>query len=154
MRCIYCEHIESKVLDSRSLDDGDIIKRRRECLACSRRFTTKEIVETSPMLVVKSDKTRELFDSNKIRTGVVLACQKRRIAVVQIDAVVESVSKKALNGLDREISSKKIGEFVMEELKKLDEVAYVRFASVYRNFTDATTFLEFVKDNSKYRGCE
>jgi len=145
MRCVYCEHIESKVLDSRSLEDGSVIRRRRECLKCARRFTTKEIVESTPILVVKSDRTRELFDINKIKSGIMRACQKRPIALEQIDALVESIARKIFSSMDKEVKTSSIGEYVMDELKKLDDVAYVRFASVYRKFTDATTFVQFIK---------
>ncbi|MCL2848186.1 MAG: transcriptional regulator NrdR [Firmicutes bacterium] len=145
MRCVYCEHIESKVLDSRSLEDGGVIRRRRECLKCARRFTTKEIIENAPIFVVKSDKTRELFDVNKIKSGVMRACQKRPISLEQIDTLAENVARKIISQMDKEIKTSAIGEFVMDELKAIDDVAYVRFASVYRKFTDATTFVKFIK---------
>ena len=145
MRCVYCGHIDSKVLDSRVLDDGSVTKRRRECLKCVRRFTTKEIVDNAPILVVKNDKTREIFDGNKIKKGVMSAIQKRPVSIEQIDKLVDNVYKKVSNTTEREVKTLTIGEYVMDELKELDAVAYVRFASVYRKFTDATTFVNFIK---------
>jgi len=146
MKCAFCEHIESKVLDSRSGDDGYVIRRRRECLKCLRRFTTYETIETTPLLVVKSDRVREQFDKSKIRNGIIRACEKRPISIEQIDRAVENVSKKVHSALDQEVKTSDIGEYVMDELKLLDDVAYVRFASVYRKFTDVTTFVEFIQD--------
>ena len=146
MKCIYCKHLESKVLDSRSAEDNTAIRRRRECLKCARRFTTYEIVETTPILVVKSDLTREQFDKNKIKAGLIRACEKRPVSLEKIEAVVDTVSKKVQEDMSQEIKTSDIGEHVMEELKKLDDVAYVRFASVYRKFTDVTTFVQFINE--------
>ena len=146
MKCMYCGNPESKVLDSRSAEEGTAIRRRRECLACGKRFTTYEIVETTPVLVIKNDGTRQLFDVNKIKNGVIKACEKRPVTLEQIDALASSIARKIQNSMEQEISSSDIGEFVMAELKKLDDVAYVRFASVYRKFTDVTTFINFIQE--------
>ena len=139
MKCIYCGNAESKVVDSRSTDDGNSIRRRRECLQCGKRFTTYEVIESTPVLVVKNDGTRQPFDPFKVKSGVIKACEKRPVAIRDIDALVASVEKQVYNSLEQEISSKKIGGMVMERLKELDQVAYIRFASVYRQFRDVTT---------------
>ena len=144
MKCIYCGNAESKVVDSRSTDDGNSIRRRRECLQCGKRFTTYEVIESTPVLVVKNDGTRQPFDPFKVKSGVIKACEKRPVAIRDIDALVASVEKQVYNSLEQEISSKKIGGMVMERLKELDQVAYIRFASVYRQFRDVTTFIEFI----------
>ena len=144
MKCIYCGNAESKVVDSRSTDEGNSIRRRRECLQCGKRFTTYEVIESTPVLVVKQDGTRQQFDSHKILSGLIKACEKRPVAMRDIEALVASVEKQVYNSLDQEISSKKIGELVMEGLKELDQIAYVRFASVYRDFRDVTSFIEFI----------
>ncbi len=141
MRCLYCNCTESKVIDSRSADDDKTIRRRRECLGCGRRFTTYETIEISPLLVVKSDGTRQAFDIGKIKRGVVKACEKRPVSIEQIDALAEEIAKKVYNSMEQEVSSKQIGEMVMEGLKELDEVAYVRYASVYRSFKDIHSFM-------------
>ena len=146
MKCIYCGNAESKVVDSRSTDDGNSIRRRRECLQCGRRFTTYEVIESTPVLVVKNDGTRQPFDPLKVKNGVIKACEKRPVAIRDIDALVASVEKRVYNSLDQEITSQKIGEYVMEGLKGLDQVAYIRFASVYRQFRDVTTFIEFINE--------
>ena len=146
MKCIYCGNAESKVVDSRSTDDGNSIRRRRECLQCSKRFTTYEVIESTPVLVVKNDGTRQPFDPFKVKSGVIKACEKRPVAIRDIDALVASVEKQVYNSLEQEISSKKIGGMVMERLKELDQVAYIRFASVYRQFRDVTTFIEFINE--------
>ncbi len=140
MKCMYCEHTESKVIDSRPTDEGTVIRRRRECLRCGRRFTTYEKIEQTPMLVVKKDGRREVFDPDKIRSGILRATEKRPVSIEQIDALVEQIEKSLYNTLEREVESVKIGELVMDGLKALDPVAYVRFASVYRQFTDIDTF--------------
>ena len=140
MKCMYCEHTESKVIDSRPTDEGTVIRRRRECLRCGRRFTTYEKIEQTPMLVVKKDGRREVFDPDKIRSGILRATEKRPVSIEQIDARVEQIEKSLYNTLEREVESVKIGELVMDGLKALDPVAYVRFASVYRQFTDIDTF--------------
>ena len=146
MKCLYCGSEESKVIDSRSVDENNSIRRRRECLGCGRRFTTYETIETSPILVVKSNGERQAFDAGKIRNGIIKACEKRPVSIGQIDAVVDKIEKQISGSLDREIESKKIGELVMQELKCLDEVAYVRFASVYKQFKDVSTFLKFISN--------
>ena len=144
MKCSYCGNAESKVVDSRSTDEGNSIRRRRECLQCGKRFTTYEVIESTPVLVVKQDGTRQQFDPIKIKNGVIKACEKRPVAIREIDALVASVEKQVYNSLEQEISTKKIGELVMERLKELDQIAYVRFASVYRDFRDVTSFIEFI----------
>ncbi len=141
MRCLYCNCTESKVIDSRSADDDKTIRRRRECLGCGRRFTTYETIEISPLLVVKSDGNRQAFDIGKIKRGIVKACEKRPVSIEQIDSLAEEITKKIYNSMAQEISSKEIGEMVMEGLKELDEVAYVRYASVYRSFKDINSFM-------------
>ena len=146
MKCLYCGCEESKVIDSRSADENNSIRRRRECLGCGRRFTTYETIETVPILVVKSSGERQAFDVGKIRAGIIKACEKRPVSISQIDAVVDRIEKQISGSLDREIESKKIGELVMQELKVLDEVAYVRFASVYKKFKDVSTFMEFISN--------
>ena len=146
MKCMYCGNLESKVLDSRAAEEGTAIRRRRECLACGKRFTTYETVETSPVLVVKNDGTRELLDLGKIKSGIIKACWKRPVSLEQIDAAASDVARKIQSSMEREINSADIGEWVMAELKKLDDVAYIRFASVYRKFTDVTTFINFIQE--------
>ncbi len=142
MKCMYCGCLESKVVDSRSTDDGTIIRRRRECLNCGKRFTTYETVENTPILVVKSSGARQAFDASKIKNGIVKACEKRPVPVSKIDKLVDEIQKKIYNSMAQEITSKEIGEMVMDGLKEIDEVAYVRFASVYRSFTDISSFME------------
>ena len=141
MRCLYCNCTESKVIDSRSADDERTIRRRRECMGCGRRFTTYETIEVAPILVVKSDGTRQAFDLGKIKRGVIKACEKRPVPIEKIDALAEDIAKRIYNSMEQEISSKQIGEMVMEGLQKLDEVAYVRYASVYRSFKDISSFM-------------
>ena len=141
MRCLYCNCTESTVIDSRSADDERTIRRRRECMGCGRRFTTYETIEVAPILVVKNDGTRQAFDVGKIKRGIIKACEKRPVPIEKIDEVAEDISKRIYNSMEQEISSKKIGEMVMEELQKLDEVAYVRYASVYRSFKDISSFM-------------
>ena len=142
MRCPYCGADESKVIDSRPTEDGEKIRRRRECLSCKKRFTTYEKIETSPIMVVKKDMRREPFNASKIKEGLIHACQKRPISMKDIDNIVEKVEKQVYAAGEDEISSRRIGEAVMGELKQLDEVAYVRFASVYRQFTDVSSFMD------------
>lgn len=149
MKCMYCGYTESKVIDSRSADDGNSIRRRRECLNCGRRFTTYETIETTPVLVVKNDGTRQPFDPSKIRNGIIKSCEKRPVAIHDIDKLVADIEKKVYNTLEQEIPSTKIGEYVMDGLKELDQVAYIRFASVYRQFRDVTTFIEFISEFEK-----
>ncbi len=142
MKCRYCACLESKVIDSRPTDDGSAIRRRRECMACGKRFTTYEKIEELPIMVIKKDGRRESFDSAKILTGVRRACQKRPISAAAQDKLVEDVVREVFNTLEQEIPTARIGELVMQRLKELDEVAYVRFASVYRQFKDINTFMQ------------
>ena len=145
MKCPYCSFEESKVIDSRPTDDGEKIRRRRECLKCSRRFTTYEIVEVLPIIVIKKDKSRETFDRNKLLNGLLKACEKRPISINQLEKAVCVIERELQNSLDREVSSKLIGELVMDALKSIDKVAYVRFASVYRQFDDVDNFMQELK---------
>jgi transcriptional repressor NrdR len=145
MKCIYCGGMESKVIDSRISDDGFSIRRRRECLDCGKRYTTYEKIESTPVLVVKSNGNRQMFDSSKIKVGVLKACEKRPVPLVKIDNLVSDIEKQIHNSLAQEITSQKIGDMVMEELKDLDEVAYVRFASVHREFKDINTLLKEIE---------
>ena len=145
MRCMYCGHIDSKVVDSRSTDDGTAIRRRRECLNCGKRFTTYEKVETIPLSVIKKDQTREQYDRAKIQDGILRACYKRPIPIEKIEMTMDSIEGDIFDSADREIASTRIGEIVMEHLKDLDAVAYVRFASVYREFKDVSTFMDELK---------
>lgn len=142
MKCMYCGCLDSKVIDSRAAEDGTIIRRRRECINCGKRFTTYETVETTPIFVVKNSGVRQAFDPNKIRAGVIKACEKRPVPASTIDKLIDDIQKKIYNSLAQEISSKEIGEMICEALKDIDEVAYVRFASVYRSFTDTTSFIK------------
>lgn len=146
MKCIYCGNMDSKVNDSRLSEDGTTIRRRRECLKCGKRFTTYETVETTPILVIKSDGTREAFNPDKIKSGMIKACEKRPVTMSQIEAAVDNIVKTVHNSLNNEVSSKTIGELVMEELKNLDEVGYVRFASVYKKFKDVSSFTQFLTE--------
>ncbi len=141
MRCLYCNCTESKVIDSRSADDDRTIRRRRECIGCGRRFTTYETIEVAPILVVKADGNRQAFDKDKIKRGIIKSCEKRPVPLEKIDALADEIAKKVYNSMEQEITSKKIGEMVMEGLKELDEVAYVRYASVYRSFKDISSFM-------------
>jgi transcriptional repressor NrdR len=142
MKCPYCSFLESKVIDSRPSDEGVSVRRRRECLNCQKRFTTYEIIERLPLIIVKKDKTRVQYDRNKLLNGIVLACQKRPVSMEQIQKVVDEIETALYNTLEREVTSQQIGELVMKKLKVLDEVAYVRFASVYRQFKDLNTFMD------------
>ncbi len=142
MKCPKCGYTESKVVDSRPAEEGTSIRRRRECLSCQNRFTTYETVETLPLLVIKKDKTRQAFDKNKLLNGIIEACHKRPIPLEQMENIVSEVELELQNSLTHEVPSSKIGVLVMEKLKKLDDVAYVRFASVYREFKDLDTFMK------------
>lgn len=142
MKCPYCGYQESKVVDSRHSDDNTSIRRRRECLSCQKRFTTYETVESLPMVVVKKDESRQSFDRNKILNGMVRACEKRPVSMAALEAAADEIEQIVQNSLDREVSTELIGELVMERLKPLDEVAYVRFASVYRQFKDINSFMQ------------
>ena len=141
MKCPFCGFEESKVIDSRPTDEGQRIRRRRECLQCGKRFTTYEIIESLPIIVIKKDKSRETFNRDKLMTGLLRACEKRPVSIDTLDNLIDEIETIIQNTLDREVSSERIGELVMEKLKKIDEVAYVRFASVYRQFKDINTFM-------------
>ena len=142
MKCPFCGYEESKVIDSRPTDEGEKIRRRRECISCGKRFTTYEIIESVPIVVVKKDKSRQAFDRVKLFNGMLRACEKRPVSIEQLDKVVSEIEADLQNSLDREVTSVHIGELVMDKLKELDEVAYVRFASVYRHFKDINTFMD------------
>lgn len=142
MKCPFCSFEESKVIDSRPTDEGERIRRRRECISCSKRFTTYEIIETVPIVVVKKDKSREVFDRNKLLNGMLRACEKRPVSIETLEAAVSEIELALQNSLDREVTTIHIGELTMEKLKTIDEVAYVRFASVYRQFKDINTFMD------------
>ena len=144
MRCPFCGYEESKVIDSRPTDEGEAIRRRRECLNCAKRFTTYEKIETIPLMVIKKDGSRQMFDREKLLNGIIRACEKRPVATSDMEHIVNEIETATQNLLEREISSQKIGEMVMERLPAIDEVAYVRFASVYRQFKDINTFVEEV----------
>lgn len=141
MNCPFCSHYESKVVDSRPTDEGQSIRRRRECIACGRRFTTYEKVEEIPLIVIKKSGNREPFNRNKILKGVIKSCEKRPVALKDIENIVNEIEKQLYNSMEKEIKTEFIGELVMDHIKKLDEVAYVRFASVYREFKDINTFM-------------
>lgn len=145
MKCPFCSGEESKVVDSRSTEDNVAIRRRRECLSCSRRYTTYEKVEEIPIFVVKRDFTRELFNRDKIMGGIMRACEKRPVTRANIEGIVENIEKSLNNNMISEVSTETIGEMILEKLKNVDEVAYVRFASVYRKFDDINSFMEEIK---------
>ncbi|MCI7742351.1 MAG: transcriptional regulator NrdR [Clostridiales bacterium] len=142
MKCPFCGYSESKVIDSRPAEEGTTIRRRRECLDCQRRFTTYEIVERMPLVVIKRDGSRQSFDKVKLINGMVRACEKRPVSLNQLEQIADGIEQDLQSGLEREISTVIIGEMVMSRLKDVDEVAYVRFASVYRSFKDINTFME------------
>jgi len=142
MKCPFCGFMESKVLDSRPADDGNAIRRRRECTDCGRRFTTYEKIDEIPLVVVKKDGRREVFDRTKILGGIIKAGEKRSITMQQMEEIVSDIEKEIRNRMDTEVGTEQIGEFVMDRLRKLDEVAYVRFASVYRQFQDINSFID------------
>lgn len=142
MNCPFCSYENSRVIDSRASSSS--IRRRRECLACGKRFTTYENIETTPILVIKNDGSRQPFDSSKIKKGIIKACEKRPISLSQIEGIAQEIEKEIQNSLSGEVKSSLIGEMVMEKLKKLDEIAYIRFASVYRKFSDAGNFIEII----------
>ena len=141
MKCPVCGFEDCKVLDSRPVNGGASIRRKRECIQCGKRFTTYETIEKPTVLVVKKDQSRELFDENKIRSGILAACHKRPVSAADIDAIVSKVSQAVYNSMQEEVTTRRIGEMIMEELRQLDEVAYIRFASVYRQFTDIPSFM-------------
>ena len=142
MKCPFCGFLESKVIDSRPAEEGSTIRRRRECLACQKRFTTYEIIEHLPLVVVKRDGSRQTFDRVKLRNGMVRACEKRPVSLAQLEKIADEIEQELQSALEREISTVDIGEMVMRRIKEVDEVAYVRFASVYRSFKDINTFME------------
>ncbi|MBR6407244.1 MAG: transcriptional regulator NrdR [Clostridia bacterium] len=142
MKCPFCSFRESKVIDSRPTDEDTKIRRRRECLNCQKRFTTYEMVESVPIIIVKKDKSRELFDRQKLLNGMLRACEKRPVPLEKLESAVDAIEAQLQNSLEGEITSMQIGELVMEQLRTLDEVAYVRFASVYRQFKDINTFMD------------
>jgi len=142
MRCPFCGHAEDRVIDSRPSEEGAAIRRRRECISCGARFTTYEKIENLPLLVIKKDGTRQPFDREKLISGILKSCEKRPVSTAQVEALVSTIEVQSQNALKREITSREIGEMVMEGLKNIDEVAYVRFASVYRQFRDVNSFLE------------
>lgn len=141
MKCPYCGFEESKVIDSRPTDEGERIRRRRECLQCQKRFTTYEIIESLPIIVIKKDRSREVFNRDKLLNGLMRACEKRPVSIDTLEKIIDDIEANLQNSLDREVTSEKIGELVMDKLKTIDEVAYVRFASVYRQFKDINTFM-------------
>jgi len=146
MKCLFCGHEESKVIDSRATEETNAIRRRRECLECGRRFTTYETIEVTPIFVIKSTGEREAFNPSKIKIGIMKSCEKRPVTMHQIDMLVADIEKSVYNSLEEEVSTKVIGEMVMEGLKKIDEVSYVRFASIYKKFKDISTFFEFINE--------
>lgn len=146
MKCPYCGEIDSKVIDSRPADDGERIRRRRECLSCQKRFTTYEVVETVPLMVMKRDRSREAFNRQKLLNGMMRACEKRPVSYQMLETAVDNIEQTLLNSYEREVSTVYVGELAMQELKSIDEVAYVRFASVYRQFGDIDTFMDELKE--------
>ena len=141
MKCPFCGHLESKVVDSRPAEEGASIRRRRECLACHKRFTTYETVESLPLMVIKKDGNRQTFDKTKLLNGMIRACEKRPVSYDTLERIADEIEQELQNSLERETNTERIGELVMERMKKVDEVAYVRFASVYRQFKDINTFM-------------
>jgi len=142
LKCPYCGFSESRVIDSRPTDEGERIRRRRECMKCAKRFTTYEVIENVPIVVIKKDKSRETFDRSKLLNGLLRACEKRPVSMDTLEHIVDEIENLLQNSLDREVSSQRIGTYAMEKLKNVDEVAYVRFASVYRQFKDINSFME------------
>ena len=145
MRCFYCGHLESKVVDSRAAEDGTAIRRRRECLQCGKRFTTYEKIESVPIIVIKKDGSRQSYDREKLQRGILSSCANRPVAIETIDGILDGIEAEIHNSLAREVSSVQIGQMVMDRLRKIDEVAYVRFASVYKQFKDIESFQEELK---------
>lgn len=145
MRCPFCSFIESKVIDSRPTEENNSIRRRRECLKCGKRFTTYEKLESIALVVVKKDESRQPFDRNKVLKGIITACEKRPISIVQMERIADDIESELSQSMEREVRSTMIGEMVMDKLRMLDEVAYVRFASVYKQFDDLSTFMDELK---------
>ncbi len=146
MRCPYCKQLDSRVIDSRAADDGNSIRRRRECTSCGRRFTTYEVVEKMPLMVIKNDGRRVVFDKDKLLNGLIRSCDKRNIPAERIVTLADEIERELRNTMEREVTTKAIGELVMEKLKNFDEVAYIRFASVYRKFADISMFKEELEE--------
>lgn len=146
MKCPYCGYPESKVIDTRPTDEGERIRRRRECLQCGKRFTSYEVIETTPVVVIKKDGSREVFNREKLLRGIIKSCEKRPVALAKLEEMVSEIESELQNRMEREIPSSAIGELVMEKLKMVDQVAYVRFASVYREFKDINSFLAELKE--------
>lgn len=146
MKCPFCSHTEDKVIDSRSSNEDKSVRRRRECLKCKKRFTTYEYIEEIPLMVIKKDGRREAFDRNKIIAGILKACEKRPVSMEKVEATVDKVEKELQKSFDKEVKAQVIGELVMDHIHKIDEVAYVRFASVYRQFKDINQFMKELKD--------
>ena len=146
MKCPFCGHTDSRVIDSRPTDEDSRIRRRRECIQCGKRFTTYEIVESLPIVVVKKDKSREPFDRNKVLGGLLRACEKRPVSLERLEKAVDDIEAQIQNSLEREVSTHKIGEYVMEQLMHIDDVAYIRFASVYRRFQDVNSFMREINN--------
>jgi transcriptional repressor NrdR len=142
MRCPFCNYSESKVIDSRPAEEGATIRRRRECLSCQKRFTTYEIMERLPLLIIKKDGSRQSFQKDKLLNGMVRACEKRPVQISKLEKIADDIEQELQSSLEREVPSEKLGEMVMDRLKEIDEVAYVRFASVYRQFKDINTFMD------------
>ncbi len=142
MKCPFCNNTDTKVVDSRSQDENSAIRRRRVCERCGKRFTTYERVDTIPITVIKNDKTREIFDKNKLIKGMMKSCNKRPVTLTQIEEIADDIENTVMNRMDKEVESKELGNMVMDRLKEIDEVAYVRFASVYRQFKDINTFMD------------
>lgn len=151
MKCPFCSFEESKVIDSRPTDEGERIRRRRECLKCGKRFTTYEVIETVPVVVIKKDASRQPFDRNKLLNGFLRACEKRPVSLDVLESLVDEIESSLQNSMDREVTSISIGNLAMEKLRSLDEVAYVRFASVYREFKDINSFVEELDKMIKYK---
>ena len=145
MKCPYCLYSESKVVDSRPADDGQRIRRRRECIQCGKRFTTYEIIETQPVIIIKRDKSRQVFDRNKLLSGLLRACEKRPVTLDKLENAIDEIESQLQNSLEREVTSVEIGEMALSKLKDIDEIAYVRFASVYRDFKDIQSFMDELK---------
>lgn len=145
MRCPYCSFIESKVIDSRPTEENNSIRRRRECLKCGKRFTTYEKLESIALVVIKKDESRQPFNRNKVLKGIITACEKRPISIVQMESIADDIESELAQNMEREVKSTRIGEMVMSRLRNLDEVAYIRFASVYKQFEDINTFMDELK---------
>lgn len=154
MKCPYCGHGESKVIDSRAADEGSTIRRRRECLACAKRFTTYEVIEKMPLVVIKKDGRRELFDRTKLLNGIIRSCEKRPVSLETMEKLVDQVEKEIRNRIEREVSTELIGEQVMRYLREVDQIAYVRFASVYRQFADIQNFMQELQSLMKNQSAD